>query len=100
MALTQSWVIEQLDVNNAFLNGFLEEEVYMDQPPGFKTNDTLKVCKLQKALYGLKQAPRAWFNRLHTVLLQMGFEGSKCDPSLFIMHKSNAVVYALIYVES
>lgn len=71
-------------MNNEFLNGFLNEEVYMIQPPGFKNADTSLVCKLHKSLYGLKQAPRAWFERLARVLHNFGFLTSKCDPSLFI----------------
>nr|KYP42471.1 hypothetical protein KK1_036106 [Cajanus cajan] len=72
----------------------------MSQPPGFvqSGNKTL-VCKLKKALYGLKQAPHAWFERLTSVLLQLGFTKSKCDPSLFILSQSTATVYMLVYVD-
>jgi histone deacetylase 1/2 len=59
LAVTNKWTILQLDINNAFLNGFLDEEVYIIQPPGFEAADETLVCKLNKALYGLKQAPRA-----------------------------------------
>jgi histone deacetylase 1/2 len=99
LALTYGWTLKQIDVNNAFLNGFLQEEVYMDQPPGFQNTNKALVCKLHKALYGLKQAPRAWFERLHKALLSLQFKPSKCDPSLFVYSASNEVVYVLVYVD-
>ena len=80
LAVTNQWSIQQIDVNNAFLNGVLEEEVYMIQPPGFEAADRPLACKLNKALYGLKQAPRAWFDRLKSSLVLHGFKASKCDP--------------------
>lgn len=84
LAVTNNWCLRQLDINNAFLNGILEEEVYMSQPPGFEHSDKTLVCRLNKALYGLKQAPRAWYDRLRSTFLQFGFVSSKCDPSLFV----------------
>jgi hypothetical protein len=60
IAVSKGWTIQQADVKNAFLNGDLQETIYMSQPLGFiSTNHPHYVCKLQKALYGLKQAPRA-----------------------------------------
>ena len=74
IVVNQNWPLFQLDVKNAFLNGDLIEEVYMDIPAGFETKDTQgKVCKLRKALYGLKQSPRAWFDRFTKVLKQDGY---------------------------
>lgn len=99
LAVTNKWCIQQLDVNNAFLNGYLEEEVYMTQPPGFEAVDPSLVCKLNKALYGLKQAPRAWFERLKSTLLKLGFCSSKCDPSLFILHANQHSTFMLVYVD-
>ncbi|KAJ1704569.1 hypothetical protein LUZ63_004348 [Rhynchospora breviuscula] len=100
IALSQSWSIHQLDVNNAFLNGDLQETVYLEQPPGFV--DPLfphHVCKLNKALYGLKQAPRAWFQKLRSFLHTQQFRDSQADPSLFIYKNNNNVIYLLVYVD-
>jgi histone deacetylase 1/2 len=99
IAITHKWSIQQLHVNNAFLNGILEEEVYMTQPQGFDSTDSTLVCKLHKALYGLKQAPRQWFERLQGALLQLGFVSSKCDPSLFTYNTTGNTVYLLVYVD-
>ena len=100
LVVTNSWALRQLDVKNAFLHGDLQETVYMKQPPGFI--DPTKpdhVCLLHKSLYGLKQASRAWFHRLSTALIQLGFSGSKTDPSLFILNSGNTMVYVLVYVD-
>jgi hypothetical protein len=100
ISLSKGWSLMQMDVNNAFLNGILNEEVYMSQPPGF-IHQTYPdyVCKLHKSLYGLKQAPRAWYNALHTFVANYGFTNSKSDPSLFIYKKDNIVAYFLVYVD-
>jgi hypothetical protein len=93
-------VIKQLDVSNAFLQGHLNEEVYMEQPPGFIDKDQPHlVCKLHKAIYGLKQAPRAWFTGLSTFLLELGFKGSLVDTSLFIYIHGSIQMYMLVYVD-
>jgi hypothetical protein len=100
IAHSAGWSLKQIDIQNAFLHDFLSEDVYMVQPPGFiNPNCPQHVCKLQKALYGLKQAPRAWFSRLSTKLLQLGFVGSKADSSLFIYQNKNVTMYLLIYVD-
>lgn len=95
-----SWPIQQLDVNNAFLQGTLSEEVYMEQPPGFvDPHKPSHVCRLKKAVYGLKQAPRAWYMELKTFLLALGFKNSLADTSMFVLRNGNEVVYLLVYVD-
>lgn len=67
-------------MNNSFLNGDLQEEVFMDQPEGFvDTQHSDLVCKLNRSLYGLKQALRAWFNKLYQSLVSFGFSSAKSD---------------------
>ena len=92
-------MIRQIDVQNAFLHGFLDEEVYMKQPPGFE--DFVHpdyICKLDKSLYGLKQAPRAWFARLSTKLVQLGFSASKADISLYLFNKAGRQAFKFIFL--
>ena len=74
LAVNSDWPLHQLDIKNAFLNGDLEEEVFMSLPPGFeKKLGVNKVCRLKKSLYGLKQSPRAWFERFGKVVTNYGF---------------------------
>jgi hypothetical protein len=78
LAISSVWSLRQLDVQNAFLHGNLEEEVLMRQPSGYESKTHPQyVCKLDKALYGLKQAPRAWYSRLSSKLISLGFKSSK-----------------------
>lgn len=99
LAISNQWAIQQIDVNNAFLNGYPVEDVYMAQPLGFEATDQNLVCKLQKAIYGLKQAPRAWYERLAKTLMGFGFVQSKCVPSLMILKTKTYCMYILIYVD-
>jgi histone deacetylase 1/2 len=100
IVVSNGWSLRQLDVQNAFLHGVLEEEVYMKQPPGYENkNRPNYLCKLDKALYGLKQAPRAWYHRLSVKLQDLGFKPSKGDTSLFYFRKGDLVMFMLIYVD-
>ncbi|PRQ23475.1 putative RNA-directed DNA polymerase [Rosa chinensis] len=100
VAVSRCWPLRQLDVKNAFLHGYLQEHVYMTQPPGFVNSSRPSyVCKLHKALYGLKQAPRAWFQRMSSFLLSVGFRHSKADSSLFIYQHGLHTIFFLLYVD-
>ena len=78
LSSTMKWDLHQMDVKTTFLNGVIEEEVYIEQPLGFEVEDRVThPCKLKKALYGLKQAPRAWYGRIDSFLTSMGFTKSK-----------------------
>jgi histone deacetylase 1/2 len=100
LAVSRGWHLRQLDIQNAFLNGILEEEVFMRQPPGFEDPSRPRhLCRLQKAIYGLKQAPRAWHARLSTVLGSLGFHASTADTSLFILCRPGLTMFLLVYVD-
>lgn len=89
-----------MDINNSFLNGELQEEVYIWQPKGFESSKLPHhLCRLHKAIYGLKQAPRAWFKWLKNTLLNWGFYNTKGDNSLSI-HKTTAnILIILIHID-
>ena len=90
----------QMDVKSAFLNGYIQEEVYVSQPDGFQHPTlTNHVYKLHRALYGLKQAPRAWYGRLSTFLIENGFKRGVKDTTLFIKENENAILLVQIYVD-
>ena len=74
LASMMKWDIHRMDVKTAFLNGMIEEEVYIKQPQGFEVeNSVTHVCKLKNTMYGLKQAPRAWYGRVDSFLASMDF---------------------------
>uniref|UniRef100_A0A2N9HTF2 Integrase catalytic domain-containing protein n=1 Tax=Fagus sylvatica TaxID=28930 RepID=A0A2N9HTF2_FAGSY len=83
VAASRQWKLFQMDVKNAFLNGDLSEEVYMQPPPGL-SHPPDKVCRLRRALYGLKQAPRAWFAKFSSTVSRLGFSISSYDSALFL----------------
>ena len=91
--------LHQLDIKSAFLNGELEETIYMQQPEGYSEGGADMVCLLRKSLYGLKQAPRAWNTRLRKELQDTGFTASEPDPSLFTAQLKSGTVYILVYVD-
>ena len=79
LAAANDWEIAQVDIKTAFLNGELEEEVYVSQPPGFHSGNHTVVCKLLKSLYGLKQAPRNWYNHICSKFSELEFSKSFTD---------------------
>lgn len=84
LAVEMDLKMRHLDVDTAFLNGDLEEEVFMEQPQGFvKKGQEAQVCLLQKSLYGLKQAPRVWNRMLDKTLLKLGFEKTPSEPCVY-----------------
>jgi hypothetical protein len=94
------WKVHQMHVKTAFLNGEIKEEVYVEQPLGFKTHDReTHVCILKKDLYGLKQAPRAWYGRIDNFLMSLGFTKSSADPNLYLKVEDGEPVILLLYAD-
>jgi hypothetical protein len=92
--------VYQMDVKSTFLNGELEEEVYIEQPEGFLLSEKEDyVCRLKKALYGLKQAPRAWYSRLDRYLQQQGFRKGNADNNLYIKVDQDNILIIEVYVD-
>ncbi|KAL0438789.1 UNVERIFIED_CONTAM: Retrovirus-related Pol polyprotein from transposon RE2 [Sesamum latifolium] len=93
------WPLLQLDVNNVFLHGHLEEEVYMVPPEGYSTTHGGLVCRLKKSLYDLKQASRQWNVELTTKLESYGFKQSPHDHCLFTLKKDSLFLALIVYVD-
>jgi Reverse transcriptase (RNA-dependent DNA polymerase) len=99
-AACKDYEVKQLDVDSAFLNATLKEDVYMYQPEGFAL-DKNQICKLKKSLYGLKQAPHAWYNDILSTIQQI-LKMTKCasDPCVFSMKsKTNKIIIMSIFVD-
>ncbi|KAL2239868.1 UNVERIFIED_CONTAM: Retrovirus-related Pol polyprotein from transposon RE1 [Sesamum indicum] len=98
LAAAKGWALQQLDVNNAFLHGHLDEDIYMFPPAGCKVGPGL-VCKLERSLYGLKQASRQWNVELTMRLQEFGFVQCAHDHCLFILHTGRGLISLLVYVD-
>jgi hypothetical protein len=99
-SVAKGFKLYQIDVKSAFLNGFLEEEVYVKKPPGFESAEfPYKVYRLRKALYGLKQAPRVWYGRLTGFLFSKGFQMDKVDNTLFLLRQGDDILIVQVYVD-
>lgn len=100
LAAQSGWSVHHLDVKSAFLNGDLEEVVYVTQPPGFvESGKECKVLRLRKALYGLRQAPRAWNIKLDHSLLSLGFIRSPVEHSVYTQSEGGARLLVGVYVD-
>ena len=100
IAAQHKWKVYQIDVNSAFLNGVLKEEVYVEQPPSYEVvGEENKVYRLKRALYGLKQAPKAWYSRIDSYLMSNGFRKSNGEPTLYIKAANRNVLIFVLYVD-
>jgi hypothetical protein len=98
--VAKGFKLYQMDVKSSFLNGVIEQEVYVKQPPGFESEKyPHRVYRLKRALYGLKQAPRAWYGRLRGFLLSRGFVMGTVDKTLFLLKHGNDLLVVQIYVD-
>jgi hypothetical protein len=94
------WKLHQMDVKTTFLNGVIEEVVYIEQPQGFEVEDRkTHLCRLKKTLYGLKQVPRAWYGRIDSFLTSLGFTKSKADSNLYFKVTNDELIILLLYVD-
>ena len=102
MALVAHFDLElhQMDVKTAFLNGVLEEEVYIKQPEGFIAKDKEHlVCKLKKSIYGLKQASRQWYLKFHEVITSFGFDENLMDECIYHKVSGSKIIFLVLYVD-
>jgi hypothetical protein len=100
IAAVMDWRLHQMDVKTAFLNGVIEEEVYIKQPQGFEVHGREShVCRLKKALYRLKQAPRAWYSRIDGYLMSLGLTKSEADPNLYYKVVDGDPLILVLYVD-
>jgi hypothetical protein len=100
LATKMKWKLQQMDVKTNFLNGVIEEEVYIEKPQGFEVEDMkTHVCKLNKALYRLKKASRAWYGRIDSFLTSLGFTKSKVDSNLYFKVMNDEPIILLLYVD-
>jgi hypothetical protein len=99
-AAFKGFKLYQMDMKSAFLNGVIQEEVYVRQPTGFESlKYPDRVYKLSKALYGLKQAPRAWYSRLKTFLLEHRYVMGSVDKTPFTLNYGTDFLLVQIYVD-
>ncbi|WIA15726.1 hypothetical protein OEZ85_003590 [Tetradesmus obliquus] len=100
-AAAEDLIIHNIDFSSAFLNGTLEEELWIKQPEGYVEGEPGMACKLVKSLYGLKQAPRVWHLNLDEIIQEKGFKPSEADPCLYYYTGSeyHPETYLLVYVD-
>ena len=96
----KNFKVYQMDVKSAFLNGKIEEEVYIEQPRGFILSEKKDyVCKLKRVLYHLKQALRAWFSRLDSYLKQQGFKRGATKSNIYLNIEDKNMIIVVVYVD-
>ena len=92
--------LHQMDVKTSFLNGNLDEEIYMQQPEGFQEEENEQlVCKLRRSIYGLKQASRQWYLKFANTITTFGFQENKFDECIYLKVSGNKFIFLILYVD-
>jgi hypothetical protein len=99
LAASHEWEVHQMDVKSSFLHGDLQEEIYMEQPPGYVQNHSSLVCHLKKSPYGLKQSPRAWYAKMDSFLIATGFSRCHSDPNVYTKKVGSHLIILFLYVD-
>jgi hypothetical protein len=99
LAAIENMEIHKMDVKTTFLNGDLEEEIYMEQPKGFTQEGEHLVCKLHKSLYGLKQSPRAWNQKLYVFFKSIEFVRSGANFYVYVAQVGDVKFFVVVYVD-
>ncbi|KAL0281809.1 UNVERIFIED_CONTAM: hypothetical protein Sradi_7284800 [Sesamum radiatum] len=100
IAAWYDYEIWQMDVKMAFLNGFIDEEIFMDQPEGFTAvGEEQKICHLQRSIYGLKQASGSWNTHFDEVIRGYDFIKNDCDPCIYKKISGSSIAYLVLYVD-
>ena len=94
-----NWEVHKMDVNSAFLHGYLQKEIYMEKPHGYVQNNSILVCHLKKSFYGLKQAPKAWYSKMDSFLLDTGFSRCHSDPNVYMKKVGNYLIILFLYID-
>lgn len=100
LAAKEQWEVHHLDVNTAFLNGDIQEDVYVSEPQGYeKAGQEYLVYKLLKALYGLHQAPRAWYTKLNSYLVSLGFVRCPYEHAVYTRNEGTDCMIVAVYID-
>jgi hypothetical protein len=99
LATSDKWEVHQMEVKSTFLHGDLQEEIYMEQPPGYVQNDSSLACHLKKSLYGLKQAPRYWYAKMDSFLIANGFSRCHSNPNVYTKKVGSHLIILVLYVD-
>jgi hypothetical protein len=99
LAASHKWEVHQMGVKYAFLHGYFQEEIYMEQCPGYVQNDSSLVCRLKKSLYGIKQAPRGWYAKMDKFLITIGFSRFHSNHNVYTKKVGIHIIISVLYFD-